>query len=89
VKEGSNLLMRPWQAKNNDRKYGRDRSAAERRPRPPCRIGKDACDQLSFPKVTLLIFSMFIIIAVSNASSSSLFLKHGALSMQQICELGD
>jgi len=43
------------------------------------RIGRDACDQLSFPKVILHIFSMFIPIAVSNASSSSLHLKHGAL----------
>jgi len=79
VREGSNLLTRPWQAKDDDRKHGRDRSAAERRPRPPCRIGRDACDQLSFPKVTLLIFSVFILIAVSNASSSSLHMKHGAL----------
>ena len=29
----------------------RSRSAAERRPRPPCRIGRDACDQLSFLRV--------------------------------------
>jgi len=34
---------------------------------------------LSFPKVILLIFFVFILIAVSNASSSSLHLKHGAL----------
>jgi len=79
VRKGSNLLLRPWQAKDDDRKHGRDRSAAERRPRPPCWIGRDACDQLSFPKVTLHIFSVFILIAVSNASSSSLHLKHGAL----------
>jgi len=79
VREGSNLLTRPWQAKDDDRKLGRDRSAAEQKPRPPCRIGRDACDQLSFPKVTLLIFSVFILIAVLNASSSSLYLKHGAL----------
>ena len=32
-----------------------------------------------FSKVTLHIFSVFILIAVSNASSSSLHLKHGAL----------
>jgi len=56
VREGSNLLTRLWQAKDDDRKHGRDRSAAERKPRPPCLIGRDACDQLSFPKVTLLIF---------------------------------
>ena len=35
VREGSNLLTRPWQAKDDDRKHGRDRSAAERRPRTP------------------------------------------------------
>ena len=52
---------------------------AERRPRLSCQIGRDACDQLSFPKVTLHIFSVFILIEVSNASSSSLYLKHGAL----------
>jgi len=79
VREGSNLLMRPWEAKDDDRKHGRDRFAAERRPRPPCQIGMDACDQLSLSKDTLLIFSVFILIAVSNASSSSLHLKHGAL----------
>ena len=37
AREGSNPLMRPWQAKDDDRKHGRDRSAAERRPRLPCR----------------------------------------------------
>ena len=80
MREGSNLLTRPWQAMEDDRKHGQDRSVAEwRPPKPPCRIGKDACDQMSFPKVTLLIFSVFILIAVSNASSSSLHLKHGAL----------
>ena len=79
VREGSNLLTRPWQAKDDDKKDGRDRSAAERRPRPPCRIGRDACDQLSFPKGTFLIFSVYILIAVSNASRSSLHLKHGTL----------
>ena len=79
MREGSNLLTKPWQAKDDDRKHGRDRSVAERRPRPLCRIGRDVCDQLSFPKVTLLIFSVFILIAVLNASSSSLHLKHGAL----------
>jgi len=48
----------------------RDWSVMEQRPRPPCQIGKDACDQLSFPKVTvtLHIFSMLIFIAVSEAS---------------------
>jgi len=35
--------------------------------------------KLSFPKVTLLIFSVFILIVVSNASSSSMHIKHGAL----------
>jgi len=84
VREGSNLLTRPCQAKDDDRKHGRDRSAAERRPRPPCRIGRVACDQLSFPEVTLLIFSVFIFIAVSNASSSSLHLKHGALRSRYV-----
>jgi len=79
VRKGSNLLTRPWQAKDDDRKHGRDRSTAERRPRPPCQIGRDACDQLSFPKVMLHIFSVFILIAVSNASSSPLHLNHGAL----------
>ena len=79
MREGSNLLTRPWQAKDDDRKHGKDRSAVEWRPRPPCQIGRDACDQLPFPKVTLLIFSLFILVAVSNASSSLLHLKHGAL----------
>jgi len=79
MREGSNLLTRPWQAKDDDRKHGRDRPAAERRPRPPCPVGRDACDQLYFPKVTLHIFSVFILIAVSNASSSFLHMKHGAL----------
>ena len=55
-----------------------DRSAAERRPRPACLIGRDACDQFS-PKDTLHIFSMLVFIAVSNTSSSFLHLKHGAL----------
>ena len=84
MREGSNLLTRPWQAKDDDRKHGSDSSAAERRPRPPCRFGGDACDQLYFPKVTLLIFSVLIFIVVSNASSSSLHLKHdlGQLSRQ-------
>ena len=72
-------MTRPWQAKDDNRKHGRDRSGAERRPRPPCHISKNACDQLSFPKVTSHIFFVFILIAVSNASSSSLHLKHGAL----------
>jgi len=79
MREESNLLTTPWQAKDDYRKHGRDRSTAERRPRPSCRIGRDACDQLSFPKVTLLMFAVFILIAVSNASSSSLHLKHWAL----------
>ena len=65
MREGSNLLIWPWQAKDDNRKHGRDRSAAERRPRPLCQIGKDACDQVSFPKVTLHIFSVFILM-VSN-----------------------
>jgi len=59
VREGSNLLTRPWQVKDDDRKHGRDRSVAEWRPRPL--IGRDACDQQSFPKVTLLIFFVFVL----------------------------
>jgi len=70
VREGSNLLMRPWQAKDDDKKHGRDRSAAEQNPRLPFQIGRDACDQLPFPKVTLLIFSVFILVVVSNASGA-------------------
>ena len=88
MREGSNLLTRPWHAKDDDRKHGRDRSAAERRPRLPFRIGRDACDQLSFPKVTLHIFSVFILTAVSKVSSSSLHLKHGALRNRHV-SLGD
>ena len=56
VREGSNLLTRPWHAKDDDRKRGKDRSAAEWRPRPPCRIGRDACDQLYFPKSHYIFF---------------------------------
>ena len=84
MREGSNLLARPWQGKDDDRIHGRDMSAAERRPRPLCRIGRDACNQLSFPKITLLLFSVFILIAASNASSSSLHLKHGALRNKHV-----
>jgi len=58
---------------------GWDRSAAERRPRPACLFGRDACDQFSSPKDTLHIFSMLFFMAVSNTSSSALHLKHGAL----------
>ena len=89
MREGSNLLTRLWQAKDDDRKHGRDRSAEERRPRLPCRIGRDACDQLSFPNVTLLIFSVFIFIAVWNASSFSLHLKHGTLRDKYVSEFGE
>jgi len=67
VRKGSNLLTRPWQVKDNDREQGRDRCAAEWRQRLPCQIGRDACNQLSFLEVTLLIFSMLIFIVVSNA----------------------
>ena len=59
--------------------HDRDRSAAERRPRPACLIGRDACDQFSSPKATLHIFSTLVFMAVSNTSSSYLHLKHGAL----------
>jgi len=86
VRKGSNLLTRSWQVKD-DRKHGRNRSAAEWRPRLPCRIGKDACDQLSFQKVTLLIFSMLIYIAVSTTLSSSALEAWGIT--QQICEFKD
>ena len=48
----------------------------ERRLRPACLIGRDACDQFSSPKDTLHIFSMLVFIAVSNTSSSFLRLKH-------------
>ena len=51
----------------------------ERRPRPACLIGRDACDQFSSPKDTLHIFYMLVFMAVSNTSSSFLHLKHGAL----------
>ena len=54
MREESNLLIRPWQAKDDDRKHCRDRSVAEQRPRLPCGIGRNAW-KLSFPKVTLLI----------------------------------
>jgi len=54
-------------------------STAERRPRPACLIGRDACEQFSFPKDTSHIFYMLVFMAVSNTSSFSLHLKHGAL----------
>ena len=56
VREGSYLLTRPWQVKGNDRKHGRDRSAAVQSLRSPCGIGRDACNQLSFPMGILLAF---------------------------------
>jgi len=45
-------------------------SIAEWKPQPSCQISRDrdACDQLSFSKVTWHILSMLIFIAVSNAS---------------------
>ena len=46
---------------DDDRKHGRDKSAVERTPRPPCQIGSDACDQLSFPKVTLFFLCLFLL----------------------------
>jgi len=45
----------------------------------PGLIGRDACDQFSTPKVTSHIFSMLVFMPVSNTSSSSLHLKHGAV----------
>jgi len=71
-------MTRPLLAWDNDRKHGRDRSAGERRPRPACLIGRDACDQISSID-TLHIFSMLVFMAVSNTSSSSLYLNHGTL----------
>ena len=85
MREGSNLLTRPWQAKNDDRKHGRDMSAAERRPRSPYRIGRDACDQLSFPKVTLLIFSCLFLL---RRRTLQVPLEAWG-TKQQICEFGD
>ena len=62
-------------------------------PKPACLIGRDACDQFSSPKDTLHIFSMLVFMAVSNTSSSSLHLKHGALCSKYtslgIYEFGD
>jgi len=51
----------------------------ERRPRPACLIGRDACDQFSSPKDTLHNFSMLVFMAVSNTSSSCLHLMHGEI----------
>ena len=62
VRKRSNLLARPWQAEDDDKKHGRDRSAVERRPRPLCQIGSDACDQLSFPKVALFFSCLFLLL---------------------------
>ena len=67
------------QAWNDDRKHGRDRSAAERRPSPACLLGRDACDQFSSAKDILHIFSTLVFMTVSNTSSCSFQLKHGAL----------
>jgi len=77
-------LTRPQEAWDGDMKHGRDRSVAERSSRPPCRIGRDAYDQFSFPKVTSHIFSMLVFTVVLNASSSSLLLKHGTLCSKYI-----
>ena len=79
VKKGSKWLTRPLQAWDDDRKHGRDMSAAVQRPRPACLIGWDACEQFSSPKDTLHIFPCHFFMAVSNTSSPSLHLKHGAL----------
>jgi len=54
---------------SHDRKHGRDRSAAERRPRTACLIGRDACDQFSSTKDTWHIFSMLVFMVVSKTSS--------------------
>jgi len=49
--------------------------------RPGCPIGRNACDQFSFPKDMLHIFSILVLMAVSNTSSSSLHLVHYAVNM--------
>jgi len=54
-------------------KHGRDGYVVERRPRPTCRTGRDACDQLSFPKDTLHIFSILVFTAVSNPHKFNVF----------------
>jgi len=78
VRYGSNLLTRLWQVNDDDKKH--DRQVCGRtEAKASMSVGKDACDQLFFPKITLLIFSVFILIALSNASSFSLHLKHRAL----------
>jgi len=83
VRDESNLLMRSWQAKDRDRKHGRDRSVAV-----ASMSDWQGCLRLTvFSKSHITYFSVFILIAVSNASSSSLHLKHGALSNRY--ELGD
>jgi len=71
------------------RKHGRDRSAAERRPRLPCRFGKDACDQLSFPKVTFNISYFFRVYSYGGVKRFKfLFALEAWSTTQQICELG-
>jgi len=60
-----------------DKALGRDRSLAEQMPRQASI--KILRDQLSFPEVTLHIFSVLVFITVSNAPSSSIYLKHGTL----------
>ena len=46
---------------DEDRKHGKDGAVVERRPRPPCRMGKDACNQHSFPKTMLQIFQCWFL----------------------------
>jgi len=51
---------------------------------PACLIGRDACDQFSSPEDILHVFSKLVFMAVSNTSSSSLHLKHGALCTRYV-----
>jgi len=87
LREGSKRLARSLQACDDDSKHGRDRSAAERRQRPACLIGGDACDQFSFPKDTLHILSMLVYGSVEHLQF--LFVLEACCTTQKIYEFGD
>jgi len=87
VRDGSNLLTRPWQANEDDKKHGQDRSVAERwPPKPPCWIGKDACDQASFQSHITYFFRVYSYCGVECLKF--LFALEAWGTTQQILSLG-
>jgi len=91
VREGSNLLMRPCQAKDDDRKHGRDsdRSVVERRPRPPCRIGRDVCDQPTVFSKSHITYFFRVYSYCGVERLKFLFAPEAWGTTQQICEFRD